>query len=647
MTMKKSPLRRYAAGALTLGALAGGAAAAGMHAGEAAWRPAKYNLTASPAQLLPVNVSTDSPVRVVSTALDRSGRPVVTTRTATTKKTAADEIRAAQNVKNAVGVEIDARMTALQATAPTTGADPMRAQQWDFAKINAQKAWQKSTGANVVVAVIDTGVDATHPDLKGQVLAEYDVINSTTNATSSDENGHGTHVAGTIAADAGNEIGISGIAPHAKILPIRVLDKDGSGYMSDAATGIIYAADHGATVINMSLGSPEKVTAVTNAIAYARGKGVTVIAAAGNDRQAGSPTSYPAADPGVIAVSATDENDRIADYSNAGAYVDVAAPGSDILSTTKGTYQSWNGTSMASPHVAAIAALLESSHRALTPDQIEKAIENSAVDLGAKGKDNDFGYGRVDAAAALAATPVPPASKTAGASPSASKATSATPRPSVSTTTSRSPSKTASPSPSKTASPGPSVSKTTGAVPSPSVTRTGTKTKPVVTVSTTGQTITYGTTTTTTFTVTAAGKPVKGEPVQIAITPAGGSTQLTTSTTSATGTVTVLRAATGSFSVSITVAAGDTTEAVTSPSATWTAKAAISLTRDGGTASAVVTGGASQKATLQRLDGTTWTPVGTYTATTRFTMSNLTGGKSYRIVIADTAAINGTTSNTI
>jgi subtilisin family serine protease len=241
------------------------------------------------------------------------------------------------------------------------------------------------------VAVIDTGVDATHPDLAGQVLPEYDVINRTTLATATDPNGHGTHVAGTIAADAGNGIGISGIAPDAKILPIRVLGANGSGYMSDAATGITYAADHGATVINMSLGSASKVTAVTNAIAYARSKGVTVVAAAGNDRQSGSPTSYPGADQGVIAVAATDSNDVVASYSNAGSYVDVAAPGSNILSTTGGTYQSWNGTSMASPHVAAIAALLEAYNPRLTPDEVEAAIEGSAVDLGPAGKDNDYG----------------------------------------------------------------------------------------------------------------------------------------------------------------------------------------------------------------------------------------------------------------
>jgi subtilisin family serine protease len=275
-----------------------------------------------------------------------------------------------------------------------SGSDPYRSQQWDFTKIRVADAWQKSTGGGVVVAVIDTGVDSTHPDLKGNVLQGYDAIANRV-AAGADGNGHGTHVAGTIAAVTGNGVGVSGVAPDVKILPVKVLSDSGSGTMSDTAEGIVWAADNGAQVINMSLGSSSKVAAVSNAIAYARSKGVTVVAAAGNERSSGSPTSYPGADAGLIAVAATDSADKFASYSNAGSYVDVAAPGSGNISTYKGSYASLNGTSMASPHVAAVAALLKGYKGSLTPDQIEAALEKSAVDLGTTGFDNDYGNGWV------------------------------------------------------------------------------------------------------------------------------------------------------------------------------------------------------------------------------------------------------------
>jgi Subtilase family len=153
----------------------------------------------------------------------------------------------------------------------------------------------------------------------------------------------------------------------------------------------------------MSLSSSGKTAAVTNAISYARSKGVVVVAAAGNERTNKSPTRYPAADVGVIAVAATDSNDKYGYFSNAGSYVDLAAPGVGILSTVPGGYASYNGTSMAAPHVAALAALLLAKKPGLTPDQVQQAMELTAVDLGSRGKDKDYGYGRIDAVAALGA----------------------------------------------------------------------------------------------------------------------------------------------------------------------------------------------------------------------------------------------------
>ncbi|MEV6343857.1 S8 family serine peptidase [Actinoplanes sp. NPDC051851] len=404
----KVQLRRYAAGVVATGALAAVAAFA-LPFGDADWAPVTYGLTESPAAIVPATVSAQKPARVVGTTLDQHGRPVVTVTEATDRGAAEKLVEAAQNADRAVGVEIDARTHVLDAPA---GNDLYRAQQWGLAKTHAPQAWQRSTGAGVIVAVLDTGVDAHQIDLFGKVLPGWDAVADKPGGTI-DPHGHGTHVAGTIAANTGNTIGVSGFAPNARILPVRVLEKDGSGYMSNTAEGIVWATDHGAQVINMSMGSPGRTAAVTNAIAYARGRGVVVVAAAGNERADGSPTSWPAADPGVIAVAATDPADHVAPFSNAGPYVDVAAPGARIMSTYPSalgaSFVSMSGTSMASPQVAALAALLKAYRPALTPDQVERAITGTAADLGPAGRDDDYGYGRIDAAAALAA--VTPATK--------------------------------------------------------------------------------------------------------------------------------------------------------------------------------------------------------------------------------------------
>ena len=639
----KNPLRRYAVGALAVGAIAGGAAL-GLPSDEPTWHPVTYGLHETPAQLLPATVSSAHPVRVVSTALDKSGRPVVTVHTATDTTTAASYVKSGQKAKNAVGVELDAPMTTMDVP---TGTDPYRSQQWDMAKIRVGDAWQKSTGAGVTVAVIDTGVDASHPDLAGQILPGYDEITKTA-GTSTDPNGHGSHVAGTIAAVTGNGVGVSSVAPNAKILPIRVLGADGSGYMSDAANGIIYAADHGANVINMSLGSSSQVAAVTNAIAYARSKGVVVVAAAGNERSQGSPTSYPGADPGVIAVAATDSTDTVASYSNKGSYVDVAAPGSNILSTTGGGYQAWNGTSMASPHVAAIAALLKSYNSALNPDQIEKAIETSAVDLGPAGKDTDYGYGRVDAAAALAAAGSPTTAPTTAptSAPVTTKPVTTSPTTAPATKEpSKEPSKAPTTAPT-TASPSPSVSKTV--TPTPTTPAPVVKVRPVVKLSTTGQQVAYGTATTTVFTVTGQDKPWALHPVQVCVIP-GGTTaaQCTTATTTSAGTVTVPRTATGSFQLYLKVAATDANEAVTSATATWTVQATVAVSRSGNVMAVTVGGAVGQGLVVQRQDGDHWLVAGTFAASAKTTISGLTTGRHYRVVVADTTTIKGATSTIV
>ncbi len=395
-------IRRYAAAAAAAaGALAVGAIA--LPAGSGGWEPVTYGLTVSPEHLLPATVSTQQPVRIVTTTVGQDGRPVISVREATSKESATSLVEDGQAATDVVSVEVDAPMYALGIPA---GSDSYRSRQWDLAKLNIAEAWKKSTGDGVIVAVIDTGVDAKHPDLAANVLSGYDAITNRA-GVSTDANGHGTHVSGTIAAVTGNNVGVSATAPDTKILPVKALGANGGGNMSDAAEGIIWATDHGAQVINLSLGSTSKVAAVTNAVNYARSKGVTVVAAAGNSRTSGSPISYPAADTGVIAVAATDSTDRYGSYSNAGSYVDVAAPGSNILSVSPtalgSAYKSMSGTSMASPHVAAVAALLKAANPALTPDQLETALEKTAVDLGTPGFDNDYGNGRIDPVAALTA----------------------------------------------------------------------------------------------------------------------------------------------------------------------------------------------------------------------------------------------------
>src|SRR4051794_271767 len=313
-------LSRCACGAIGAGTLVAALMIVPFNGRPSSWTPVTHGLAESPGSMLPDVVDAAHPVTVVTTVLDGSGRPVVGTHRSTDRGYAESLIRAGQKAPHAISVELDAPARLLDAPG---GTDTYRGLQWDLATMNVPAAWQQSTGSGVTVAVLDTGVDAAHPDLAGQVLPGIDLVTGTS-GVSSDPHGHGTHVAGTIAAAAGNGVGVAGIAPGARVLPVRVMDATGTGTMSTVATGITWAADHGARVINMSLGATVQVAAVTNAVAYARSKGVVVVAAAGNDRADGSPALYPAADPGVVAVAATDSTDAYSSFSNRGGYVDVA-----------------------------------------------------------------------------------------------------------------------------------------------------------------------------------------------------------------------------------------------------------------------------------------------------------------------------------
>jgi subtilisin family serine protease len=320
--------------------------------------------------------------------------------------------------------------------------DPGWSQQWHLRTIHADKAWTKSKGAGIIVAVVDTGVDLSHPDLQGRIFGGIDLVDPGT--APDDEQGHGTFMAGLIAADTGNADGVASVAPLAKIMPVRVLNEKGTGDPSVVADGIDWAVAHGADVINLSLaqeatdgsGSENLYagSAMDKAIKRAAASGAVVVAAAGNGFDVGGApaTSYVATVSGVIVVGASTKSDRRAAYSNYGPGLDVLAPGggsssnpskdpdvcqsnSPIVSTwwNKSTgsaaYGTGCGTSMGAAHVSGIAALLRA--RGYSNGSAVRRIEATSIDLYTAGRDNQSGYGRVDSAAAVGAISSAPAPK--------------------------------------------------------------------------------------------------------------------------------------------------------------------------------------------------------------------------------------------
>jgi subtilisin family serine protease len=295
---------------------------------------------------------------------------------------------------------------------PSLKVDPyFDSHQDDMAVIHADVAWRSCTvrnGYGITIAIIDTGVDLTHSDLEANLVAGYDFVDK--DGTPQDGEGHGTNVAG-IAAAALNGIGVSGVAPSAKILPVRVLDDAGYGSYADIAAGITYAADR-AQVLNLSLGGAYDDPVLAAAINYAvNTKGRLVVAAAGNcgyyinrcDYQ--NQPLYPAAYANVLAVAATDNYDAQAYFSNSGSYVDVSAPGVEIYSTfIPNSYHAESGTSQATPHVAGLAALIWANYPTYTASQVWNRITSTSVDLGTPGRDNIFGAGRIDVKQALGIT---------------------------------------------------------------------------------------------------------------------------------------------------------------------------------------------------------------------------------------------------
>ncbi|MHB2026172.1 MAG: S8 family serine peptidase [Elusimicrobiota bacterium] len=266
---------------------------------------------------------------------------------------------------------------------------------WNIQRVDAPAAWNYTQGGGVKVAVIDTGIDYNHPALKMNVAGGYNAITGKSDPQSyKDDNGHGTHVSGIIAADG---LRLAGVAPHAKLYAVKVLGSDGGGSLGDVIKGIIWSADHQMQVANMSLGTRQPSPAMAQAVEYAAFEGTVIVAAAGNS--SGGPVSYPGADPYAIAVSASDYQDHLAPFSSVGPQVKFIAPGQDIVSSwIGGGYANLSGTSMAAPHVTGLIALsLSQGYVGLGgPDGALMQLEKAAKKLPSV-PDKAQGRGFVDA----------------------------------------------------------------------------------------------------------------------------------------------------------------------------------------------------------------------------------------------------------
>jgi type VII secretion-associated serine protease mycosin len=311
----------------------------------------------------------------------------------------------------ALGVGLATSTFAVLAVASPAHADWVRNDQWQLTSLHATAAWSESTGAGVTVAVLDSGVDANHVDLKGQVLPGADFVDGTTDGRR-DPVGHGTTVAALIAGRADDTFGVEGVAPGAKILPVRVLDPQ-NRYRDAAnvAKALRWAVDHGADVVNMSLGGGIRSPALADAIDYAYQHGVVVVACTGNQIAGGSDDVwYPAREPGVVAVAGLAEGGiqpTLWSGTLTGPDTVLVAPAVNMLGAKPGGYWRVQGTSFAAPLVAATAALVRARWPGMDAANVINRLINTADDLGPPGRDDQYGYGEVDPVAALTDADLP------------------------------------------------------------------------------------------------------------------------------------------------------------------------------------------------------------------------------------------------
>jgi len=302
-----------------------------------------------------------------------------------------------QQDPDVVYAEIDYVRSACQVTPNDFNLDS----QWALSAIDLPEAWSITRGKqDILVAVIDSGVALSHPELAGRLVPGWDYVHD--DATPEDEHGHGTTVTGVIAANTDNGQQVAGVTWGTRVLPLKVLDQNGDGNDSDVARAIIEAADRGAQVINLSLGGPTSSQTLQEAVDYAHNKGVVIVAASGNEH---APVLYPAACDGVIAVGATREDGGVASFSNYGPELDVVAPGDLVLGISRDGWSTHiaKGTSFAAPHVSGLAALLLSVAPGLANQDVERLITAQAVDQGPAGWDPDYGHGLVNARDSLCA----------------------------------------------------------------------------------------------------------------------------------------------------------------------------------------------------------------------------------------------------
>ncbi|HDT7699192.1 TPA: S8 family peptidase [Enterococcus faecium] len=276
-------------------------------------------------------------------------------------------------------IEQDSKIK-VHAAAKNTKTNPSNIQgiPWGVRKIRAHKAWSTSTGHRIKIAVIDTGADYQHPDLRHSLARGINLLNR--NMLPLDDNGHGTHIAGTIAAANSTE-GIIGVAPRSIIYPVKAFDHQGSAYVSDIILGIDWCVRNRVDIINMSFGMRTKSKALLDVVNRATREGIVIVASSGNDGKRRS-IDYPARYSQTISVGATDENRRIAEFSNRGPHVDIYAPGKNIYSCwTHGKHHEMSGTSMATSHVSGAIALLLAERPGLSPDEIKTLIKKSSTPL--------------------------------------------------------------------------------------------------------------------------------------------------------------------------------------------------------------------------------------------------------------------------